>query len=359
MSEKALALMPVSEIREMATAVVRSRLFPDVKDEAAAFALMMLCQSEGIHPMQAVRRYHLIQGRPAMKADAMLAEFQRRGGKVKWVSCDHEKCEAVFTSPGLDGAVTVKWTIEDGKRAGLLRNPTWNQYPRQMLRSRVISEGIRMAMPEVVVGIYTEEETRDFVPGGHSTEYTPPAEPTPAPKALEGTQASSPSAPPVESGDEEAASSTRSGGERLTTGEVVDAEPDWDPAKEDLVECFRLVEEGHRKNGTYKCEFVPAGKRQRRSLEQNKKLQAMRHDLGLTDADWRKGLTQYYSKESSKDLSVDEADDLIAKLQHRWNQRKYKNPADKAVAKERRLEEANQEMRGHMERVREPGSDDE
>jgi len=78
----------------------------------------------------------------------------------------------VFTAPGLDGSVTVKWTMEDAKRAGLGNKDTWRSYPRQMLRARCVSEGIRMAMPGVVVGLYAPEEVADF-----------DVEPPPAPKA--------------------------------------------------------------------------------------------------------------------------------------------------------------------------------
>jgi hypothetical protein len=48
------------------------------------------------------------------------------------------------------------------KAAGLTGKQTWKQYPRQMLRARVISEGIRTVYPGVAVGIYTPEEVNDF-----------------------------------------------------------------------------------------------------------------------------------------------------------------------------------------------------
>lgn len=74
----------VNEIESMAKQVGRSGLFG--MNEAQAFTLMLLANAKGIHPIQAVERYHVVQGRPAMKADAMLADFQQRGGTVKWVT---------------------------------------------------------------------------------------------------------------------------------------------------------------------------------------------------------------------------------------------------------------------------------
>lgn len=169
----ALALMSPADIRATAESIARSRLFKGFESPDAAFALMMLCQAEGLHPIQAVRRYDVIDGRPAMKSDAMLAEFQKRGGEVEWLVLSSEKVAATFAGPGCKKPVEISWTIEDAKRAGLTGKQNWAKYPRAMLRARVVSEGIRTTMPEVVVGIYTPEEVADFEPA-----YIPPA-PTP------------------------------------------------------------------------------------------------------------------------------------------------------------------------------------
>jgi hypothetical protein len=52
-----------------------------------AFALFMLAQSKGLHPMAALERYHVmaIGGRAQvnMKAAAIQAEFQARGGRIE------------------------------------------------------------------------------------------------------------------------------------------------------------------------------------------------------------------------------------------------------------------------------------
>ena len=40
----------------------------------------------------------------------------------------------------------------------------WVKFPRQMLRSRVVSEGIRTVDPGAVCGAYTPEEVQDFAP---------------------------------------------------------------------------------------------------------------------------------------------------------------------------------------------------
>jgi hypothetical protein len=153
------ALVPVSEIERMAGAVAKSGLF-GIKTSEQAMALMLVAQAEGLHPAIAARDYHIIQGRPALKADAMLARFQAAGGRVKWLQMSDTRVAGEFSHPQ-GGSVEIDWTIEMAKRAGLTKNPTWGQYPRAMLRARCVSEGIRSVFPGVVVGAYTPEEIAD------------------------------------------------------------------------------------------------------------------------------------------------------------------------------------------------------
>lgn len=153
-------LVPVSDIERMAAAVAKSGLF-GVKQPEQAMALMLVAQAEGLHPAIAARDYHIIQGRPALKADAMLARFQAAGGKVRWTAMTDTRVAAEF-SHAQGGSIELEWTIEMAKRAGLTKNPTWQQYPRAMLRARCVSEGIRTVFPGVVVGTYTPEEVEDM-----------------------------------------------------------------------------------------------------------------------------------------------------------------------------------------------------
>ena len=150
----------ISDIERMAVAVSRSGLF-GVKTQEQAMALMLIAQAEGLHPAIAARDYHIIQGRPALKSDAMLARFQQAGGKVRWVSMTNACVSGVFSHPQ-GGEIEIEWTIEMARSAKLTDKDTWKQYPRQMLRARCISEGIRTVFPGVIVGSYSEEEVTDM-----------------------------------------------------------------------------------------------------------------------------------------------------------------------------------------------------
>lgn len=171
------AIVPFNDIERMALAVSKSQLF-GMKTPEQAIALMLVAQSEGLHPARAAMEYHVIQGRPALKADAMLARFQAAGGKVEWKDYTDTKVVGVFSHPS-GGSISVEWSIEMANKAGLTKNPTWRQYPRQMLRARCISEGIRTVYPGVSVGVYTPEEVQDFAPA--EKDITPAQEEKPKP----------------------------------------------------------------------------------------------------------------------------------------------------------------------------------
>lgn len=178
-------IVPYSDIERMAVAVAKSQLF-GMKTPEQAIALMLVAQSENLHPARAAMEYHVINGRPALKADAMLARFQSAGGKVEWKDYTDEKVSGVFSHPQ-GGSVTIDWTIDRAKQAGVYgKNPTWKSYPRAMLRSRCISEGIRTVYPGVSVGIYTPEEVQDFAEKDvtPAPASDPTAKPAPAPDAI-------------------------------------------------------------------------------------------------------------------------------------------------------------------------------
>jgi hypothetical protein len=166
-------MVPFSEVQSMAVAAAKSGLFPGARTPEAALTLMLVAQAEGLHPVQALRRFHVIEGRPAMSAEAMLASFQAAGGRITWQRTDEAECAAVFEAPGMGAPLTVRWTLEDAKRAGVAGKQNWQRYPRQMLRARVVSEGVRASMPGVVLGMYTPEEVADFDTRPAPAERTP------------------------------------------------------------------------------------------------------------------------------------------------------------------------------------------
>lgn len=175
-------LVPYQDMERMAAVIAQSGLF-GVKTQVQALALMLLAQSEGLHPVTAARDYHVIQGRPTLKADTMLARFQAAGGTVKWDSYTDKAVSATFSHPH-GGSVKVEWTIDQAKAAKLTGKDVWQQYPRAMLRARVISEGIRTVYPGVLSGMYTPEEVRDIVEVQGTAETSGPDHSAPTPVSV-------------------------------------------------------------------------------------------------------------------------------------------------------------------------------
>ena len=153
-------LIPFQDQQRMAQAIAKSGFF-GLKDETQVLALMAVAQAEGRHPASVAKDYHIIQNRPALKADAMLARFQKAGGSVKWDTYTDEVVTGTFSHPQ-GGSLAVSWTLAQAKAIGLAGKDNWKMYPRAMLRARVISEGIRAVYPAVIVGEYTPEEVGDF-----------------------------------------------------------------------------------------------------------------------------------------------------------------------------------------------------
>jgi len=164
MSNQQLAVqqVPFGEMQRMAEAFVKSALF-GVKTVDQAIALMVVAQAEGKHPGTIASEYHIIQGKASLKADAMLARFQQAGGKVEWHDHTNEKVSATFSHPQ-SGSLRIDWDLARAKAADLGGKDNWKKYPRQMLRARVISEGVRATFPAVLQGMYTPEEVQDFTP---------------------------------------------------------------------------------------------------------------------------------------------------------------------------------------------------
>lgn len=151
----------VSDIERMARAFAGSKLF-GVTNPEQALALCLIAQAEGRHPASAAQDYHIIQGKPSKKADAMLRDYITGGGKVEWHALTDEIADATFSHPS-GGTVRISWDMERAKQAKLATD-MWRKYPRQMLRSRVVSEGVRTVFPMATSGMYVPEEVAEFTP---------------------------------------------------------------------------------------------------------------------------------------------------------------------------------------------------
>ena len=177
------AVIPYDQQERMALSLVKSRMF-GIDSVDQAMALMSIAQAEGKHPAIIARDFHIIKGRPAKKAEAMMRDLIQSGGSVKWNTLDDTLADATFSHPQ-GGTVRITWDIKRATTAGLTGNDTWRKYPRAMLRSRVVSEGVRTVCPLATSGVYTPEEVQDMV---NETPASGPINVTPEPRVLDDEQ---------------------------------------------------------------------------------------------------------------------------------------------------------------------------
>lgn len=164
---------PIQAIEKLGEWISKSGLFGCEKVEQG-MVLAMTSLAERRPVTEICRRYHIVKGKLAMRADAMLAEFNQRGGTHLWIKSDDKETILSLTK-GQFKDYKVSYTIKDAEKAhlcgkdgarlpGQTNDGSWQKNPDAMLRARATSKGIRMVDPNVVAGIYTPEEVDDMRP---------------------------------------------------------------------------------------------------------------------------------------------------------------------------------------------------
>jgi hypothetical protein len=153
--------MPLQDMRVLADAIAKSNLF-GIRTPEQALVLMAIAQAEGRHPVEAARDYDIINNRPAKKAEAMMRDFILAGGKIQWNSLTDELADATFSHPQT-GEVRISWDMKRAQTA-FGKKDMYSKFPRQMLRSRVVSEGVRTLWPLATSGMYEPGEAADIAP---------------------------------------------------------------------------------------------------------------------------------------------------------------------------------------------------
>lgn len=158
----ALATIPLSDMQVMSESIARSGLF-GMKTADQALALMLVAQAEGMHPATITQDYDIIQGKACRKSHSVMARFQQTGGKVEWHELTDRLADATFSHPA-GGALRMSWTWQQAESAKLTGKDNWRNYPRAMLRSRLIAEAIRAVYPAALGGMLMAEEAQDIDP---------------------------------------------------------------------------------------------------------------------------------------------------------------------------------------------------
>lgn len=189
---------PMAAVTQLGEQFFKSQIMRiSTPGDGAVLALTCIC--EGITPLEFVRTYHIIEGRPAMRADAMAAKFLAAGGQIEWHDIGEAGKPASATFSFGRQSIPMTFSLEDARRmlgktkegADVIDKPNsnWQKDPGAMLRARLVSKAVRILAPHIVAGVYTPEELQDVTeqpPATAAAKTTrkaaaaPPADPPPA-----------------------------------------------------------------------------------------------------------------------------------------------------------------------------------
>lgn len=157
------AIRSMDDLEQMASLFAASGFFKDSKDAAQCAIRILAGVESGFGGFQSMTGVHIIQGKPTFSANLM-AIAVKRSGRYNFRVLEHtdELCRIAFYERwGTEWQEVGQsdFSIDDAKRANLLGNPTWKNYPRNMLYARAMSNGQRWFAPDAlgVVGYLPEE----------------------------------------------------------------------------------------------------------------------------------------------------------------------------------------------------------
>ena len=158
-SRTVMTIATLDDVARVATIAARSGLARCSKPEEAAIILMTGMEL-GLTPMQSLRGIYIVEGRPVLAADTMVAIVTRSGACRYWrtIETTAERCEIHTQRVDDDTIYRRVWTMDDAKRAGLSGKGTWAKYPTAMLRHRCAADMAREIYPEILLGMYDPDE---------------------------------------------------------------------------------------------------------------------------------------------------------------------------------------------------------
>ncbi len=169
------------ELERLATILCKSDIVPkDLQGKAANVLLVLMYGNEiGITPAQALQNVMVVNGRPSLWGDAVMA--------LCIASPFYEDSKDEFNEQTMTATFRVKrkgkdWVVrtfsmKDAITAKLdKKQGPWQEYPKRMLFHRARSWALRDTFPDALKGINYFEEARDVVETTATRVYAAPAE---------------------------------------------------------------------------------------------------------------------------------------------------------------------------------------
>lgn len=169
---KAVALQNIGNAFALAELVVKAGFAPKGSSVESCVVAMIEGATIGLNPLQAVQGISVVNGRPALWGDALVAVVKGSpvygGERIEWIKGGDDDAfgarVTVWRSGDEANPTTDQFTVADAKRAGLWGKPgPWQQYPRTMLKHRAVALAYRQAFADVLKGVRYAEEEMDNV----------------------------------------------------------------------------------------------------------------------------------------------------------------------------------------------------
>lgn len=154
-------------LRRKARIALKSRYLPvSIYNEEQVITIVRAGEELGLPFMSSLRSISIIEGKISLESSLMRALVFRKipNSRIDFIECSSEKCIIEMQRPG--GKVnTFIFTIEDAKRAGLLKKNNWTKYPISMLIARASAIGCRAIFPDALLGgaVYDPDELESEV----------------------------------------------------------------------------------------------------------------------------------------------------------------------------------------------------
>lgn len=159
------AIVPQSfdEAWRVAQALAASGMTPkEIATPEKVLAVIMAGAEIGMAPFQALQSFAVINGRPALWGDGMLAVARKFGVKVE-ESLSGDTASCTVTRPDTGESVTRTFSMADAKQAGLAgKQGPWTTYPKRMLQMRARAWALRDGCADMLRGMKMAEEVQDY-----------------------------------------------------------------------------------------------------------------------------------------------------------------------------------------------------